>query len=606
MSVIDPRAIVLISSLLAVMVLIILASLRRSASAHIHGIEAWVTAYVLIISTVIVLALRPMLPPVVSHALANTMLVLAVLLLDLGLCRFLGRAARLWPRLLAAGTVLVALLFVVLRDGDARLRLTVVTTALLLSFAWTLWNFARLARGSFAERLTQVAILTSLAGVALRLLTVGEVSHESLLFRATPLQAIYMTSLGVGLLTTGAGLILMVNERMRSELEALARSLERTSEELRQQNEVKSKFLAYAGHDIRQPLQALHLLLGGLLASGLTPRQQDTARMMEASVQALSDLLDALLDISKLDAGAVKPQWQTVDLEVLLARLVQEFVPQASAQGLRLRLRLPPGRLLVRTDERLLASALRNLLGNAIKYTPRGSVLLAVRRHGERLKVQVRDSGIGIAPEHLGRIFEEYYQVDNPQRDRNLGLGLGLAIVRRISDLLALGVRCRSRPGQGTVMEVTLPLLAAPATTAPLAAPAAAELDLGGQRVVLVEDAAEVAQALTAWLQARGARVQRYASAEEALAAPGIASADLYLCDYRLPGRLSGIELLNTIRGQRGGDVPALLLTGDTSSQFIAMAVASGWTILFKPVHPRELAATLRLVLAKATAPQSV
>lgn len=603
MTVIDPRSIIVISSLLAVVVLIILASLRGSVPPGVRGIGAWSAAYVLIIATVVLLVLRPELPRVVGHALSNTLLVLAVLLFDMGLRRFRGADARLRPRLMAAGVVLAALTLVVTQGNDARLRLAVATSALLLAFGWTLWRHQRESQGSLAERVVLMALAVPVAGVALRLLTLDEVGRESVLFLATPVQSLYITSLGAGLLTAGVGFILMVNERTRTELETLAHSLERTTDELRQQNEIKSKFLAYAGHDIRQPLQALHLLLAGLMGSGLNPRQQDTARMMEASVDALSDLLDSLLDISKLDAGAVKPQWRTVDLDVLLARLMQEFVPQAADKGLRLRLRLPPGALGVRTDERLLSSALRNLLGNAIKYTQRGSVLVAVRRHGERLKVQVRDSGIGIPPEHVGRIFDEYYQVDNPQRDRSLGLGLGLAIVRRISDLLGLGVRCRSRPGQGTVMEISLPLLPAHEAAPLVAASAAAGLDLTGQHVVVVEDAEEVAQALISWLQARGARVTRHASAEAALAAPGIASADLYLSDYRLPGRLSGIDLLNTIRRQRGDELPALLLTGDTSSEFIAMAAASGWPILFKPVNPRELAAMLRLAQETAREP---
>ncbi len=602
MNFLDPRSIVVISALLGVVILIILVSLRRSVPSVIRGIGEWIAAFVLVIVTVLLLVLRPHLPFLLGHVLANVTLVMAILLFDLGLQKLYGVRARLRPRVLAAAGVLVLLLVVVTAtDDDFNLRLTVVTAALLGCFGWTLWHLLRHAVGTFGERVTQIALVVPMAGVGLRLYTVGDVGRESVLFEPSVVQSLYLTSLGAGLLTAGVGFILIVNERTRARLETLARDLELTTQELRQQNEVKSRFLAYAGHDIRQPLQAIHLLLGGLMHSGLTPRQQDTARMMESSANALSDLLDTLLDISRLDAGAIQPNWQAVDLDLLLVRVVQEFMPQAADKGLRLKLHLGMGRSTVRTDERLLASALRNLVGNAIKYTQRGGVLVAARRTAQGVKLQVWDSGVGIAPEHQGRIFEEYYQVDNPQRDRRRGLGLGLAIVHRISDLLDLNIQCRSRPGRGTVMALQLPLAAeeggasAPARRVPETVP-----DLCGRHVVVVEDAEDVADALVLWLQARGARVTRHATAESALGDPAVYGADLYLSDYRLPGTQTGIDFLNTLRARENAEVHGVLVTGDTSSAFISMATGSGWPLLFKPVHPRELAAVLTLQLQAA------
>lgn len=597
MNILDPRSIVVISALLAVVILVILVSLRRSVHASIRGIDEWVAAFVLVIATVLLLVFRSQLPFLLGHVLANVTLVVAILLLDLGLQKLYGVPATLRPRLLVAAGVLVLLVGAAVTDDDFNLRLTLVTVALLGCLGWTLWHLLRHAAGTFGERVTQIALAVPVAGVALRLYTVGEVGHEVALFQPSVVQSLYLTSLGAGILSAGVGFILIVNERTRARLETLARDLEQTTQELRQQNEVKSKFLAYAGHDIRQPLQAIHLLLGGLLQSGLTARQQDTARMMESSANALSDLLDTLLDLSRLDAGAIRPYWQAVDLDLLLMRVVQEFMPQAAAKGLRLKLRLGASRNSVRTDERLLASVLRNLVGNAIKYTARGGVLVAVRRAPQGLTVEVRDSGAGIAPEHQARIFEEYYQVDNPQRDRRRGLGLGLAIVSRISGLLDLQVRCRSRPGCGTVMALSLPLAAEPCVPGTSPPPADAALDLGGRKVVVVEDAEDVARALVLWLQARGATVAHYTSAEAALADPAVPGADLYLSDHRLPGRHTGMDFLNAVRARAGGEVRGVLITGDTSSAFIGMAAASGWPILFKPVHPRELAAVLALQL---------
>ena len=517
-----------------------------------------------------------------------------------GLRRFYGEQPPLRPLVLTGAAFFAAVAFVDFVLQSYPLRLALVTTSLLGAFVFALWHLSRHVAGTFGERVTQLALALPAVGIMVRLVTVGEVGSQSQLFQSSPVQSFYIASLGGGVLSAGVGFILMVNERTRTELEKLARSLERTTHELRQQNEVKSKFLAYAGHDIRQPLQAMHLLLASLLESGLNAAQEKTARMMELSVNALTDLLNSLLDISKLEAGAIQPNLRPVELDVVLARLVQEFMPQARAKGLHLRLRLPRQTPLVQTDEQLLASVLRNLLGNAIKYTHRGGVLVALRRSASGWKLQVWDTGIGIAEEHLAHVFEEYYQVDNPQRDRSKGLGLGLAIVHRMAALLELQLACRSRLGQGTVMEITLAAADGLRPGDVDAGATASQIRLQGARVVVVEDDAAVAQALGQWLQAQGAAVVHYPSAEDALAAPDIAPADIYLSDFRLPGRLTGSDFLETLRSRAQGDIPGVLLTGDTSSQFIEQVAASGWPILFKPVHPRDLQAVLTLLQASA------
>jgi len=599
MSLLDPRSVIVMSAFLALVTLLILVSLRRNVSAQIKGLDEWIVADLGFLLAVVLLNLRSMVHPFWGVVVANTLIVMAVLLFGHGLRRFYGELPPLRPIMLTGAAFFTAVAFVTFVLENYPLRLALVTAALLSAFAFALWHLSRHVAGTFGERVTQLALVLPAVGVMLRLATVGTVGSESQLFQSSPVQSFYIASLGGGVLSAGVGFILMVNERTRTELEKLARSLERTTQELRQQNEVKSKFLAYAGHDIRQPLQAMHLLLAGLLESGLNAAQEKTARMMELSVQALTDLLNSLLDISKLEAGAIQPSLRPVELDVLLARLVQEFMPQARAKGLRLRLRLPRRAPWVRSDEQLLASVLRNLLGNAIKYTQHGGVLLAVRPGAAGWKLQVWDTGVGIAEEHLAHVFEEYYQVDNPQRDRSKGLGLGLAIVHRMAALLDLRLACRSRVGQGTVMEITL-VASAPQAVDVDAYAATGRLDLQGARVVVVEDDAAVAQALGQWLQAHGAVVEHHTSAENALAAPDIASADIYLSDYRLPGRLTGIDFLETLRSRSPRDVPGVLLTGDTSSQFIEQVAASGWLILFKPVHPRELQAVLRLLQASA------
>lgn len=606
MNVLDPRSIVVISAVLAVVTLVILISLRRNASHTIKGIGEWVTAFTAGILVAVLLVSRENLHPIVGHALANTILVMMVMLFDLGLKKFYGKTISFTPLLLVGAGLLVTLTVVWFAGYSARIRLALVTSVLLCVYALAFWNLLRNASGTLGERITQIALVAPVLGITLRLLTVGDIEQNPPLFQATPIQSFYLASLGAGILTAGVGFILMVNERTKAELEKLACSLEQTMLELRQQNEIKSRFLAYAGHDIRQPLQAIHLLLAGLMESGLQPKQGQTARQIESSVHALTDLLDALLDLSKLDAGVVKPHLQPLDLDGQLAQLVQEFTPQACARGLKLRLKLPAEEFFVFTDARLLSSVLRNLIANAIRYTQAGGVLVSARRVRAGLKVQVWDTGIGISDEHLPHVFEEYYQVDNPQRDRGKGLGLGLSIVSRISELLELKVACRSRPGRGTVMEIVLPLAAArPAVaTAPAVEPAG--FNFSGVGIVLVEDALDVAAALLTWLQAQGAQVRHYRSAEDALQDPATLVADIVLSDYRLPGKLSGLDLLNLLRARMPRDVQGALLTGDTSSKFIEQVAASGWPILFKPVHPRELKALLKWLIESAALPERV
>jgi len=597
-SLLDPRTVIVMSAFLALVMMLILVSLRRSVSAQIRGLGDWIAADATFLVAVVLLNLREAVPPFLGVVVANTLVIVAVLLFGRGLRRFYGEQPPLQPLLLAGAAFFTVVALLALVADAYPLRLAVVTASLLCASVFALWHLSRLAKGTFGERVTQLALALSVTGILLRLLTIGEVGLESGLFKPSPVQSFYIASLAAGILLAGVGFILMVHERTRTELETLAHSLERTTQELRQQNEIKSKFLAYAGHDIRQPLQAIHLLLGGLIESNLDVRQQKTVHLMESSVLALTDLLNTLLDISKLEAGAIEPRMRSVDLDIVLAQLVQEFMPQANAKGLRLSLHLPPEAVTVLTDEQLLGSVLRNLLGNAIKYTQQGGVLVAVRRVSQGFKLQVWDTGVGIPEEHLDQVFEEYYQVDNPQRDRSKGLGLGLAIVRRISLLLGLNLTCRSRLGRGTVMELTLPAAAQQSAVVAAGDAPAGRLDLSGTRVVVLEDAVEVAQALSQWLQAQGAQVAHYLSAEEALAAPNIESADFYLCDYRLPGRLTGLDFLQSLQTRAPTDVHAVLLTGDTSSQFIERVAASGWPILFKPVRPRELKVFLKLLRA--------
>lgn len=369
-------------------------------------------------------------------------------------------------------------------------------------------------------------------------------------------------------------------------LRVARRKLREANLALDEQNRAKTRFLAYAGHDLRQPLQAMRLFLSTLSVDALA-QQKELIRLCQASADSLAGLLDSLLDISRLDAGAVRIQVSEFDIGRTLTRLFEEHDAAALRKGLSMRLRLPPGQVSALGDERLVATILMNLIGNAIKYTDSGGVLVSARRQSDRLLIQVWDTGIGMASEVLEHIFEDFYQAANSERDRSKGLGLGLSIVRRLSNLLDLKLAYRSVPGRGTVVSLTIQLIRTPALEEPSLTSSA--VCLQGRTVVIVEDTPDVATSLTLWFESKGATVRCFPTSEAALAAAKIRDADYYLSDFRLPGQLSGADFLDRISQSRDSSPKAALLTGDTSPDFIKSISHSSWPVLFKPVSSGQL-----------------
>lgn len=353
----------------------------------------------------------------------------------------------------------------------------------------------------------------------------------------------------------------------------------------------KSRFLAAASHDLRQPIQAINLFTDALAKPPLNEDQKRISHYLGQSTHSLGDLLNALLDISKLDAGAVTPTLEAIDIYTLFGSIDAEFAALAAAKSLRFRLHFPPGGLALYTDGKLLQSLLRNLIGNAIKYTQHGGVLVGIRRSGDQARIQVWDTGIGIAPNVIDRIYDEYFQVHNPERNRAKGLGLGLAIARRLARLLGSEIVCCSRPGQGSLFEFRLPL-AAPATgtagETTAADPAAAA---AGRQVVIVEDDEMVAQALTLSLRTLGMAATAYGSAEQALADPHAWGAYAYISDFQLPG-MNGVQFLEAVQQGTVGPIRAVVLTGDTSPERLELTHPT-WKHLFKPVDLTKLVAAI-------------
>jgi PAS domain S-box-containing protein len=357
-------------------------------------------------------------------------------------------------------------------------------------------------------------------------------------------------------------------------------------------NLAKTRFLAAASHDLRQPIQAIGMFHHALQRTDLNPEQQHLHELLGMSVRNLGDLLNSLLDISRLDAGAVVPRFDAFGVKAVFQGLDTEFWPLADSKSLRLRFCYPARDLVVRSDPKLISTLLGNLISNAIKYTERGSVLVSARKRGGHAVIQVWDTGIGISAEHEKDIFEEYLQLGNPERDRTKGLGLGLAIVKRLARLLNTDVTVRSQLGRGSVFEFSLPItqaLCQQSKTDPKR-PNAMMRNLGIRRVVIVEDDVMVSTGLELLFESMGMKVETFSSATDALESASTMGeeADFYLTDLRLPD-LSGLEFLQILQQRQARAIKAAILTGDTSPDRIEIIKSSAWPVLFKPIEPEQL-----------------
>lgn len=382
-------------------------------------------------------------------------------------------------------------------------------------------------------------------------------------------------------------------QRRQHASEAERERLDALNAALGEANAAKTRFLAAASHDLRQPVQALALNMAALELEAVTPAQGQLVQRMGRSLQALTQMFDVLLDISRLDAGIVPVALQPVSLRALLVRLRDDVAATAALRGLQVRLRLPAGLAACMTlsDPVLLERCLRNLLDNAVKYTPQGELLLALRARAGGWQLEVWDTGIGMTPDVQAKAFDEFYQADNPARDRARGLGLGLAIVQRLARLLGHGLHLQSRPGHGTRVALQLPRLDEPAAQAlPAAAPQ--EAADGPLRVAVVDDDAEVRDSLSALLQRWGHMVLAGADEVDVLQAwraSGGAPVQAVLTDLRLRGGRDGLAVVSALRAAWGPELPALVITGDVAPDRLQLLRDSGLAWLPKPVMPMRL-----------------
>lgn len=391
--------------------------------------------------------------------------------------------------------------------------------------------------------------------------------------------------------------LLVDSLQVRFDREDLAQRLAEQVERVEAGSREKTRFLASASHDLRQPLHAVSLFTAVLehaLAQG--PQHETVARLAHA-VRMLGTSLDGMLDVSRLDAGAVQPRIETLGVHALFVSLQNTYGVRAQEKGLRLRIRAP-GDLHVASDRLLLERLLGNLLDNALKYTERGGVLVAARpAHlpdgGQAVRFEILDTGIGIAPAQHAQVFEEFYQVGNPQRDRAQGLGLGLSIVRRLSALLQHPVRLRSRPGRGTRFGVLVRAVPPVASSGAVLPPHPRRPVQLPAHVLVLDDEAVSAMAMASWLSAQGCRVRVAADVPAArLALQQHPEISTVVADFRLPGSESGLDFLVEVR-LKLPEMRGLLVTGETAPERIAAIRASGLPCLFKPVQPERLVEAL-------------
>lgn len=379
---------------------------------------------------------------------------------------------------------------------------------------------------------------------------------------------------------------------------ALVDQLQKQKEIAEEANRAKSRFLAAASHDLRQPLHALGLFVDTLATTEEPRTRAALLDRINSSVTALNELFNALLDISRLDAGVVRVQCEDFPLHGVLGKLADEYQAVAAEKGLRLHLH--PCGAIAHSDPLLLERILRNLISNAIRYTERGRILLGCRQRGAHILVQVWDTGCGIPAAAQGDIFKEFQQLHNPERDRHKGLGLGLAIVRRLCELLEHRITVRSQAGRGSCFTLRI---ARGYRTQPFALPEPdlhPDANLQGRVILIIDDEDAIRAAMSEYLDRWGCVVvtaESLAKAQQHLAKRQLRP-ELILADLRLRAGQTGIHAIEVLRQDCGKNIPAVIITGDSAPERLRAAHTAGYHLLHKPVKAAQLRTLINRLLA--------
>ncbi|ADU39283.1 hybrid sensor histidine kinase/response regulator [Variovorax paradoxus] len=517
-----------------------------------------------------------------------------------------------------------------LRANLPAMMLPVIALTQLMAFSLGALNVLLRHDGpAQAEAILHITMVTVSLGGAIRMATIGRASYVYVALILGPLVlrdmwfggsyqmamasivsliGIY-TVLSARLLSSALHEIQAQRRRNAELVIALSAENERTHAARQTAEEAvaaRMRFFASANHDLRQPLNAMALLAQTVHNVSTERHVKEMSEQLVACADGMTDVVDDLLDITRADAGSLSPLWSSFAIDELLAECCRPHQAVAAAKGLRLE--ISAGHVAVRSDRALLARVVTNLLANAIRYTREGQVRIIGSRIADgRLRLSVEDTGIGIAAEHLPQVFEEFFQVDNPAGDRRLGYGLGLATVKRLSELLDLRVTARSVPGRGSVFELQLPLAdAAVSESGPDTArfDASASTTALAMRILVVDDDQSSLQALGGLLASWGMEVR---SASDVQGALGVIQAgqaggfrpQALVVDLRLGPQVSGIQAIEDLRSALGdAELPALIVTGDVGGDYLDAARAAGLPVIVKPVRPSHLRAFLGHVQA--------
>jgi two-component system, sensor histidine kinase len=432
--------------------------------------------------------------------------------------------------------------------------------------------------------------------------------------------AVYAVLVLVIALVFGRSMNRMIHESLSKRFENLdlIEQLQHRTEQLEEQTAVaeqarrdvekahsaKVQFFRAANHDLRQPLHALGMFGRALGERIRYPEVQRMVEGMNASIRALENLFNALLDLSKLEGGGIEPNRRHFPLRTLLQNVTRDF--QVEAEAKRLDFRLAATDVFVYTDAILLERIVRNLVSNAVRYTQKGGVLLGCRKRRGQISIEIWDTGAGIAESERERIFEEFYQIGSPARHSTKGIGLGLSIVQRLTQLLDHKLELASRPGRGTMFRLTVPQgqEAKLVQTAPVADLTDGDA-LAGKLVLVIDDEPAILEAMKAMLSAWHCESVTADSSDAAL--EGIAQAqdypDVIIADYRLQSHETGVQAARRIRWELGMQIPTILITASTSGEHLADAEAAGFLIMSKPVLPEDLERLMRNALSQPPRP---
>lgn len=417
-------------------------------------------------------------------------------------------------------------------------------------------------------------------------------------------------ALGLAMLALLAGLgawhlrAVRHSTRLRFEYERLVEELRRQNAEAQraqlqaeEASRSKSRFFAAANHDLRQPLHSLGLFASALRNQVSDAQSRKLADQILQCSESLEELFDNLLDISKLDAGQVEVRREVISCNALFERIQRTFAQSAKDKQLELRVR--PCKWHLNTDPTLLLRILSNLVANAIRYTESGGILVACRRRGDEASIEVWDTGIGIPRDQQDRVFEEFYQLQNPERDRKRGLGLGLATVRRLATLLDIKIDLRSRVEHGTSFRLRIPLGDSLRTTGAATLEQKVPNLLSGKTILVIDDEASVRLGMQSLLESWGCKCVAAADADEAVRASLVSPPDFILADLRLRGEASGIDAIRSLRAALGPTIPAVLISGDTAPEQLRKVSAAGFTLMHKPLKAVRLRALLNHEFAR-------